>query len=179
MVETFLFAILSVVSLWGYFALVGVMDFKKDPNAMEDHLPGRPARRTIGRKNDDMSKSITYIFVGYCVFCMSLYGLLDYKDFLFDIGLGLIGFLGFCIAMFLFSPANRLAHAYVNLGQIGVIHLVCALSSFFILSTVLYGHALSMQNAISLTVMIVGAMLCFSKNSLAIKKKVGKEEGEF
>jgi uncharacterized protein (DUF486 family) len=177
MIETLLFAVLAFVSIWLYFMALGVMNFKKDPNAMEDHLPGRPARRTIGRKNDDMAKSITYIFVGHAIFSACIYGLLDYKDFLFEMGIGFIAFGGLALSMFLFSPANRLAHAYVNLGQIAVIHFISALSAFLLLGLVLYRYTLSMDEAVSLAIMMVGAMMCFGKMKSA--KKAKKEEDIF
>lgn len=177
MIETILFVILSYVLLWPYFVALGVMNFKKDPNAMEDHLPGRPARRTIGRKNDDMSKAIVYILFGYVMVILSFYGLLDLKDFLPSFALGLVGFTGLVIAMFLFSPANRLAHAYVTLGHIAVIHLICSICAGLLIVTIQYGYAMTLDHFIGLASIEIGAMLCFlSKPWKVVKKSKDKDD---
>lgn len=177
MIETFLFVLILYLSLWVYFSMLDVMNFKKDPNEMEEHLPGRPARRTIGRKNDDVSKSLLYVLVAYAVVVIALYGVLDYKDFLPGIGLSIVACVGLSFSMFLFSPANRLIHAYVRLGHIAVVHIVCGFAAFVAMSSVVYGYTLTMDQAINIAIINLGAMLCFGyKPKADIRKKKNEEE---
>lgn len=178
MIESFLFSLVLYMALWPYFIALGVMNFRKDPNAMEDHLPGRPARRTIGRKNDDVSKALFYILVGYAVISLSLYGLLDYKDFLPDYALRAIAFCGFAVAMIVFSPANRLMHAYVTMGHIAVSHIICSLATFVGVVTVIYGYRITMADFLGLGSICLGAMLIFFAKPLPSRKKSSKQSDE-
>lgn len=178
MIETLLFSLVLFASLWGYFVVLDVMNFTKDPNAMEEHLDGRPARRTIGRKNEDVSKSLFYIYAGYLVLCAGIYGLLDYKDLLSQATLVAVAWFCSVLSMFLFSPANRLMHAYSTLGHISTVHLTCALSAFLVLASVLYGYKVTADHAISMTGMIIGAMLIWSRKPGAIAKVRKKQEKE-
>ena len=177
MVETLLFVLVLYFSLWGYFIALRVMDFKKDPNSMEDHLPGRPARRTIGRKNDDVSKGLGVILVGYFLVSIALYGLLDYKDLIPVFMIQVAAFAGLGLSMFLFSYANRLLHAYVTLGQIAVVHVVCATAAFMCVAMILYRYTVSLSEFLTLAMMCVGAMLSFF--SRGKPKKINKKEEEF
>ena len=161
MIETLLFILLLYFSLWGYFVALGVMNFKKDPNSMEDHLPGRPARRTIGRKNDDVSKGLGVILIGYFFVSVALYGLLDFKDLVPVIMIQCAAFVGLGIAMFLFSYANRLLHAYIALGQVAVIHLVCAMVAFMCIVTIFYSYSFAFSDYCLIALMCFGAMLSF------------------
>ncbi|PCI00999.1 MAG: hypothetical protein COB76_02345 [Alphaproteobacteria bacterium] len=179
MIETFLFVLVLYLSLWMYFSMLDVMNFKKDPNEMEEHLPGRPARRTIGRKNDDVSKSLLYILVGHMIVATSLYGVLDYKDFLPTFGVSVIACAGLAFSMSLFSPANRLIHAYVNLGHIAVTHVLCGFCAFIAMAAIFYGYTLEMNQAVSIGMMSVGVMLCFGAKPRTITKKKKKEEELF
>lgn len=176
MIESFLFSLVLYMALWPYFIALGVMNFRKDPNAMEDHLPGRPARRTIGRKNDDVSKALFYILVGYIVIGLSLYALLDYKDFLPDYALRAIAFFGLAVGMIVFSPANRLMHAYVTMGQIAVSHLICSLATFVAVITVVYGYRITMDDFMGLAAICLGAMLVFFVKPSVPKKKSAEQQ---
>lgn len=180
MIETIAFSIILLISLWPFFIYLDVMNFRKDPNAMETPLPGRPARRTIGRKNEDVSKAIAYIFLGYCLVVGGLYGLLNYKDLLPTAFLILVGCAAFGVAFFLFSPANRLSHAYIDLGHLAVIHLVCSMAAFNIIAAVIYGYRLGVPDVCSIIVMIIGAMMVFSRSpDIELKKRKAKKKEDF
>lgn len=179
MIETILISIFLFALLWPYFIYLDVMNFKKDPNTMEAHLPGRPARRTIGRKNEDVSKGIGYIFVGYSLINIAIYAFLDYQDLLPSFALGILGWVALAIAMFLFSPANRMMHAYADLGHIAVTHLVAGLSTFLIVIAVVYGYAFEGLQAVYIGLMVIGGMLIFSERPNVSPKKTKLEEEEF
>lgn len=163
MFETIVFSIVLIIALWPYFISLEVMNFKKDPNAMETPLPGRPARRTVARKNEDVSKAIAYIFLGYGLIVMGLYAFLNFKDLLPTSMLVIIGCAAFFVSFFLFSPANRLSHAYIDLGHLAVVHLVCGFSVFNIVSSLIYGYALTPFDMGVIATMVFGAMLTFSR----------------
>lgn len=175
MIEAILFGIVIFGLIWPYFIYLDILNFQKDPNVMEAQLPGRPARRTIGRKNEDVSKAIAYIFVGYAVVNIAFYGVLDYQDLLPSYSLVFVGWLAMAIAMFMFSPANRALHAYADLGHITVVHYACGLSTFIILIAVVYGYSMELSKAGYLFLSIVGAMLIYNQkpNSKPQKKSAG------
>lgn len=175
MIETLLCVLVLYFSLWGYFIVLGVMNFKKDPNSMEAHLPGRPARRTIGRKNDDVSKGLGVILIGYFLVSVALYGLLDYKDLIPIFMIQLAAFAGLGLSMFLFCYANRLLHAYVTLGQIAVIHVICGMAAFMCVVMVLYGYSVALPDFVAISVMCLGAMLSFYSNGKPRKMKKDEE----
>lgn len=180
MIETIVFSVILLISLWPFFIYLGVMNFRKDPNAMETPLPGRPARRTIGRKNEDVSKAIAYIFLGYCLVVGGLYGLLNYKDLLPVTALVIIGCIAFGLAFFLFSPANRLSHAYIDLGHLAVVHLVCSMVAFNIIISVIYGYKAEYSHMAFWTVTVIGAMMIFSRApDIELKKRKAKKKEEF
>lgn len=178
MIETILYAVALLVSLWGYFSFIGGMNFRKDPNAMEEHLPGRPARRTIGRKNEDISKAIIYIFSGYLVVCATIYGLLDYKDLLSVTILVLCSTVAFALTMGLFSPANRSLHAYVDLGGIAVTHFICSISAFLLIVSFFYGYSLDFKTGLGLSTMSLGAMMVWGVKPKNAKRRKKHEDGE-
>ena len=178
MPETLLFSIFIFALLWPFFMYLDVMNFRKDPNAMEDHLPGRPARRTIGRKNEDMSKAIGYVFVGYILANGALYAFLNYSDLLPLAAYVAMAWLAYAVAMYLFSPANRLMHAYANLGHIAVVHLVATLCSFMILATFIYGYQPTLNDSLCILGCVVGAMMIFSARPNAPKKSKSSKDGE-
>ena len=179
MLETILFAVVIFALLWPFFIYLDVMNFTKDPSTMEKHLPGRPARRTIGRKNEDVSKSIGYIFVGHALICGAFFAFLNFNDLLPDGALIALAWAAMAIAMFLFSPANRMMHAYSNLGHIAVVHLVCMLSTFIIVISFVYDVKVNIEQAGYLFLMAVGAMMIFSGKPNAPQKKKNEEEISF
>jgi len=167
MILTLLVSLFLFLSLWPFFVWLDVMNFKKPENAMEDHLPGRPARRTIGRKNEDVLKSIFGIAIFYVMLCGALYGLpyLSYliSPFLILIGVTILS----ALAVYFVTPFNRLAHAYATTGQISVVHLCSSLSSFLLLSAILYQNYLTIEKAVIIVVMILGAMMMTSRKQTA------------
>jgi len=185
MIITIAFSILLLLSLWPFFIYLGVMNFRKDPNAMETPLPGRPARRTIGRKNEDVSRAIAYIFLGYCLVIGGLYSLLNFKDLLPMAALVVIGCIAFFLAFFLFAPANRLSHAYIDAGHLAVVHLVSTMVAFNIIASIIYSYRATPSYMGFLTMVVVGAMMIFSRppdielKKRAAKKKQSEEEEEF
>lgn len=163
MIITFIVACIIFALLLPYLTVLGILNFKKSENMMENHLPGRPARRTVGRKNADMIKSVSSILVFYIILCGTFYGLPSVRSVLSDhiliaIVIGLSAY-----ATYMVTPSNRLAHAYATSGQIAVIHLCCSVSTFIIWSALLYENSISVGTSISLMVMVVGGMLVFSK----------------
>jgi hypothetical protein len=176
MIELILFSILLFALLWPFFIYLGVMNFSKDPNTMEDHLPGRPARRTIGRKNEDVSKSIGYIFVGHALVSIALFALLDFSDLLPGLALTVIAWVAMAVAMFTFSPANRMIHAYANLGHIAVVHLVCMVATFLLVVSIVFGVTINPEQATYIFLMALGGMMTFSGKPNAPKKKQKNED---
>jgi len=167
MILTMLISLLLFLSLWPFFIWLDVMNFKKSENAMEDHLPGRPARRTVGRKNEDVLKSIFGIVIFYVILCSSIYGLpnLGYliSPFLILIGVTVLSGL----AVYFVTPFNRLAHAYATMGQISVIHLCSSLSVFLLTSAILHQNYLTIEKAVTVLVMVLGAMMITSRKQTA------------
>lgn len=163
MILSLLFALGLVASLWLYFIRLDIMNFKKNQNDLETPLPGRPARRTIGRINDDIAKGIMTIFAGYIVFALMLYGALNFADLLPINTLAMLACLGMGAAVFIMSPSNRQLHAYAALGHIAVIHLVTSLAAFIGFVAVFYKDYLKMEEMGALTFMVIGAMLVFSR----------------
>jgi uncharacterized protein (DUF486 family) len=172
MIETILLGIFIFALIWPYFVYLDVLNFKKDPNIMETQLPGRPARRTIGRKNEDVSKAIAYVFVGYALTNISFYGLLDYQDLLPSYTLPILGWVGLAMAMFLFSPANRTLHAYANLGHIAIVHFICSITAFLFLASIVYNYQIELMNSIYFLLTVVATMFIFNEkpNVKAVKK---------
>lgn len=163
MILTIGFSIVLFLSLWAYFMFVGVMNFSKNPDHLETPLPGRPARRTIGRINSDVEKSIFSILVGHAVFILSFYGALEYIHLLPDFAVtGLVIFGGIAMAVVM-TPANRRAHAYMNIGQIAVIHVVCAVSVFCVLGALLNDRYLNFFEMGSIAMIVFGAMMTYSR----------------
>ncbi len=166
MIITLCIAVIIFASLWPYFIMLDILNFKKSDTMMESHLPGRPARRTIGRKNGDVIKSIVTILTGYIILCGTFYGLPSVRSVLSDhilisIVIGLSGF-----AVYMMTPSNRLAHAYATTGQIAVIHLCCSLSSFILWSALLHGNHVTIGKSILLLAMVAGSMLIFSRKQV-------------
>ena len=154
---------------------LGVMNFSKDEHVMEDQLPGRPARRTIGRKNGDMAQVILKILGAHLILCGAFYGLPDFRNYLGDaiLMIGVAVVVG--IAFFVVTPANRLGHAYAISGQLAVIHLCCGLSAFTLIGYFLHGNEVTRETMILLFAVAIGTMLIFSKSQIE-KTKIHKRE---
>jgi uncharacterized protein (DUF486 family) len=163
MILTIGFSIVLFLSIWAYFMFVGVMNYTKNQDNLETPLPGRPARRTIGRINSDVEKSIFAIFVSYVVFIMAFYGTLEYSRLLPEFVMTLVVLIGGGFMTFLMTPANRRAHAYMNIGQISVIHVVSSLSVFFTLEAVLNERYLSFNEMGSISLIVLGVMMTYSR----------------
>lgn len=166
MILTLFFSIVIFASLWPYFVALDVMNFKKSDTMMEDHLPGRPARRTIGRKNGDVIKGILAILGCYIILCGTFYGLPSFRNVLSDnfmlmIVIGLSAY-----AFYMVTPHNRALHAYVTTGQIAVIHICCSLSSYTVWSAILHDNHVTIGTAIFLSTMVLGTMLIFSRKQV-------------
>lgn len=166
MILTLILSFIIFAAMWPYFIILDVLNFKKPENMMEKHLPGRPARRTIGRKNGDVVKSIVAILFGYIVLCGVFYGLLSVSYFFNDYILIAIASAAGGMAVYMMTPFNKLVHAYVTAGQIGVIHLCCSLSSFTVWSAFLYRDTVATEKGILLITLVVGAMLVFSRKQV-------------
>ncbi len=163
MILTIGFSIVLFLSLWAYFMFVGVMNFAQNPDNLETPLPGRPARRTIGRINSDVEKSIWAILSSHAVFVFTLYGTLEYSTLLPSFILTLIVLLGGVVMMFMVTPANRRAHAYMNIGQITIIHMVSSLSIFLTIGAIFNEKYLNYQEMGAVSLIIVGAMMTYSR----------------
>ena len=163
MILTIGFSIVLFLSLWAYFMFVGVMNFTQNPDNLETPLPGRPARRTIGRINSDVEKSIWAILSSHAVFVFTLYGTLEYATLLPSFLMTLITLLGGVVMMFMVTPANRRAHAYMNIGQITVIHMVSSLSIFLMVGAVFNEKYLNYQEMGAISLIIMGAMMTYSR----------------
>jgi len=151
------------LSLWPYFIYLGAFEFKNNPNTPETPLDGRPSRRTIGRKNEDMMKAIFTITAFYILFYFLFYWGINDRFLLGQALLLLVIAGGGVMSFYSVALSNRLVHAYLSLGQITVIHLVCGVSVFIALSVVFSGFALSVPQMQALAALVIGAMLMFSK----------------
>lgn len=175
MILSLIFSFVMFASLWPYFMALGIFDFKKNSNEMETPLPGRPARRTVGRINDDMTKGIFAIFAGYIVFAGVFYGTINFSSLLPNMILSIACIIGVMVAIFMMTPSNRQCHAYSNLGHIVVIHLVCSISAFIVFSTFFYDDYLTINEMIALSVIILGSMLTFSRKVYVAPVNKGDE----
>lgn len=166
MIFTILIPILIFASLWPYFMVLDIINFKKPESMTEPHLPDRPARRTMGRKNSDVVKSIISILISYIILCAAFYGLPNYRSFLSDELLFVIVVAASGFAFWMVTPSNRALHAYLTTGQIAVIHLCCSLTAFIPISGLLYQNYISPWTSVLLLIIVVGAMLTFSKKQM-------------
>ena len=162
MIITLLFSALLVIILWPYFALINVFDFKRNPGEMEKKIDGRPARRTILRKNTDVAKAISGIVVAQFILNCAFYLTPELRSFLSNFALVSMVVIAAGLALYIMTPANRMAHAYMTMGQILIIHVVSGLSIFYVLSAVAYGNYLDWADVVKISVFIIGAMIMFS-----------------
>lgn len=163
MILTLFFALVVFASLWPYLSYMGVLNFKKSEHMMEEHLPGRPARRTIGRKNEDVMKVIMGIMTCYIILCGALYATPDIRSLVTDFIMLIIVVVLSAFALYMVTPFNRLSHAYATMGQISIIHLCCSLSAFITWLALLHGNYLDLIDIAGLVALIIGAMLIVSK----------------
>ena len=77
------------------------------------------------------------------------------------------------IAVIMVAPSNRQCHAYSNIGHIIVIHMVCSISAFIVFTTFFYEDYLTMSEMMSLSLIILGAMLTFSRKVYVEKVSKG------
>ena len=168
MIITLLFGLGVFASLWPYLGIMGALNFKKSENAMEEHLPGRPARRTIGRKNEDIMKAIFGILMFHVILCGALYGMPELRQFMND-GV-MIGFVLLLCgwAVYNVTSYNRMAHAYVTTGQLSIMHLCCSLCAFIAWSVFLHGNYFGFDRILALFVLIIGAMLIVSRKQTEV-----------
>lgn len=163
MILTLVFSILIFASLWPYFIALDVINFRKAENTLENHLPGRPARRTIGRKNSDVIKGIIAIFVCYIILSGTFYGLPYFRGFLGDTFLFIVVVGLSAYAFYIVTPSNRALHAYATAGQIAVIHMCSSVSSYTILSVFLHGNVWMVNQMMAISAMVLGIMFIFSR----------------
>ena len=163
MLFTLLFSAGLFLSLWPYLVMLGVFDFKKNPNTMEKPLPDRPARRTIGRKNEDVAKVISVILFFHFILYGAFYGLIEIQYLLPDaLILLIVGVVG-ATMFYVVTPANRMGHAYLTFGQIAIIHFICSFVAFTVLSLFLYGNHVSFERMMDIGLFVLAAMMIFSK----------------
>lgn len=162
MIITLIFAVLLVIALWPYFALINVFDFKRNPGEMEKKIDGLPSRRTILRKNTDVAKAISGIVVAQFILNCAFYLTPELRPFLSNFALVLIVVIASGLALYIMTPANRMAHAYMTMGQILIIHVVSGLSIFYVLSALVYGNYLDWADVVKIGIFILGAMIMFS-----------------
>lgn len=163
MILSLAFAFGIFVLLWPYFVVLHVMDFNKNPETKEPQLQGRPARRTVGRINSDVAKTIYAVYGFYIVLCGAFYGTPELRGTIPDTALlfiitGLSAF-GF----YFVEKANRRAYAYLTMGQIVVIHLCCSVSSFAAFNYFVHGNEIQIETSLALVGLAVGMMLIFSR----------------
>jgi hypothetical protein len=171
MILSLIFSIVLIISLWLYFSFLKVLVFQVSTSTMEPKMKGRPNRRTVGRRNDDVTKAILSIFSGYFIICFSLYVLPDFERYLQG-GMDLIlKIVGVGAAMFLISPVCRSVNAYIELCHIGVIHFVASLSAGIAVAGLFYDFQISVAQGIAVTVMVVGAMMTFSRHTEFVKEE--------
>ncbi len=163
MILTIGFSIFLFLSLWAYFMFVGVMNFTQNLDNLEIPLPGRPARRTIGRINSDVEKSIWAILLPHAIFVLTFYGMLEYSQLLSDVLMAVLVVIGGVVVIFVMTPANRRAHAYMNIGQITIIHMVSSLSIFLTIGAIFNDKYLSYQEMGAFSLIILGAMMTYSR----------------
>jgi hypothetical protein len=174
MILSVVFSLLLVCSLWPYLAMLSIINLKKHRNEMETPLPGRPARRTIGRINDDMSRGILSIYAGYIVFTVAFYGTLNFSGLVSDTTLMGVCIVALAVVMFIVSPYNRQCHAYANLGHIIVIHLVTSLSAMIGFMALFYGAYADFAMMGGVCAMVLGAMCMFSRKVITPAPKKGE-----
>jgi hypothetical protein len=175
MILSLVFAIALFALLWPYLSWVSILDFKHDPSDMESHLPGRPARRTIGRINDDVTKGLFTIFGGYLVICAALYGGLSLLNYFPFAGYLFLSSVAFIAAIFSISPATRQCHAYMSLGHLSVIHVVSSIAACIACMAVFHHDFISLKESIGIVALVFGGMLIFSRSPL---DAISDEEGE-
>ena len=163
MITTIIFSSLLFLALWPYFVFVGALDFKRNPNTIEKQLSDRPARRTIGRKNEDIVKILTAILFFHFLLYGAYYTVIEFRTLLGQVGMfSVLAVLG-AATFYTVSKANRLGNAYLSVGQLAVVHFVCAFVAFTVLSLFLYDNEVSVENMKYIAGIVIGAMLMFSK----------------
>lgn len=162
MIITLLFSAFLLAILWPYFALINVFDFQRNPGEMEKKIDGRPARRTVLRKNTDVAKAISGIVVAQFILNCAFYLTPVLRDFLSNFSIVSLVVILSAVALFITTPANRMAHAYMSMGQILIIHLACGLSIFYALSAIAYGNYLEWKDIAQISLFVTGAMIMFS-----------------
>jgi len=149
--------------LWFYLIILKILDFTSSRNLMEKQLPNRPARRTIGRVNDDVIKSIMSILLSYFLIFAVFY-LGDYLgSIIYGTVLNAIGVAFVIMSLYLMSPANRRLNAYCNTGHIAVIHFICALSVALPVLSLSQSGFINIMHYGYLSVTVAGVMLFFFK----------------
>ncbi len=163
MILTLLFSAGLFFALWPYFIFLGVLDFKRNQTVMEKPLSDRPARRTIGRKNEDIIKVLSAILFFHFVLYGAFYGMVEMKNLLtHSILLIILGVLG-AVMFYSVIVANRLGNAYLSIGQLSVIHFICSFVAFSTLSLFIYDNHVSIERMYIIAALVLGAMLMFSK----------------
>jgi len=159
---TIIFSILIFFSLWPYLSHLKILNFRDSPTLGERALSDRPARRTIGRQNEDVLKSITAILTAYTILFFTFYTVPELRYSTNDVVVMTLVTILSAVAFYIMTPANRIIHAYVRIGHIATIHFVTGISTFTSLSAILHGNYLEMNRMILIVVLIIGAMLVFS-----------------
>ncbi len=163
MLFTLLFAAGLFLSLWPYFVVMGVFDFQCNPNTKEKKLPDRPARRTIGRKNEDVAKVISTILAFHFILYGAFYGLIEIQHLMPDALILLIIAVIGAAMFYTVTPANRMGHAYLSSGQIAIIHFICSFVAFTVLSLFIYDNVVSTEKMLYIGAFVLSTMLIFSK----------------
>jgi len=170
MILSLIVAFVLLLTLWPYFAYLNVIVFQKNTSSIEPKMKGRPNRRTVGRRNDDVTKAILAIFSGYILICIGFYVIPDYERILqgeMDVILKMIAI---ALGVFLISPVCRSANAYIELCHIAVIHVVVSISAAIAISGFFYGFSISINQIGAVGLIALGAMLTFSRHNDFIDK---------
>jgi len=175
MILTLLFSAMLYLLLWGYFILQKKLDFNSSPGDMEVPLSGRPARRTIGRVNSDIQKCMLNIIAGYFFINAAFIIGIDFTATLTYGFIVIIIIAVLAVVVFGMTPANRLLHAYIPLGQIAVVHFVSMIASFSIVNAIYNDEALTTHIIQSMAIMCLGAMVAFYQPTRAIGKVKNRE----
>jgi len=163
MILSLVFAFGIFALLWPYFIAIRAMDFNKNSETMEPRLQGRPARRTIGRINSDISVTIYTVYAFYTVLCVAFYATPEFRGVISDAVLLIIVIALSAFAFYFVEMANRKAYAYITMGQIAVIHLCCSVSSFIAFNYLVHGNDIILQNGLAVVGLAIGLMLIFSR----------------
>jgi|GEM_PF-2384819 len=170
-------SLLFILSLWGYLSLIRVFVFNGNLNLPEPRMNDRPNRRTIGRRNDDMTACVLKIVLSYAIIVGGFYILprflpenLEFFDIILRLALVALG-------MFILAPASRVMHAYIDLGHIVVVHFVSCMAITILIAGLIYNYELLIDDVVAYTLMVVGAMACFSRNNTYNRKDTVKDEG--